>query len=542
MVAIKVRATNKPKLILTSLTIGALVAATRPVFLSKAFAANIFEWQRQEDLDRLGGYYSSAARSADGSSLILGVSNGGENGSPEDWVESPLFVSGNGGASWQNVAAAADPDVWNNWRSVDVSNNGQVMVAASDDATELVELGDRAGRILLSNDGGDSWQNITPADTDDWDQVVVSGDGQTIAALENDQELIYVTEDGGDNWVTTAFDDAWNVKSIAISDDGKIYAGGENNSSPYTLFFKTENGGDTWSNITPDQNDDSLSAPYYAAYNTFDVSADGEDVVLATAWGDDSMVYISHDGGDSWAESDPNAEYNAEWYDAAISDDGSTVSVVSNGEQGKMFVSTDSGQNWHEEDPGQESEDTNNYWQTLDINQDGSKVIIANDQNAYVNMASEPEPTPTVTLDDAESSKTITITTPDGTSITCHSAVKESGLTAQDAGYSYPHGLVDFCFSGANDNNSVSLVFVTNLKPSEVSVRKYNPTNKSYATVTDATITQTTYNSSSALLVSYNIADNGPLDTDPDAGEVADPVGIAVLSVSAPNTGLKRAE
>lgn len=77
-------------------------------------------------------------------------------------------------------------------------------------------------------------------------------------------------------------------------------------------------------------------------------------------------------------------------------------------------------------------------------------------------------------------------------------------------------------------SNQVSLLFVTDLKPNEVSARKYNPTTQTYANVPGATITETTYNAQHALLLTYTITDNGPLDTDPAVGSITDPVGLAI--------------
>lgn len=207
-----------------------------------------------------------------------------------------------------------------------------------------------------------------------------------------------------------------------------------------------------------------------------------------------------------------------------MSDDGTTLVAVDY-DNSKMHISNDTGENWNEEDPGEADEE---YWVAADLNTDGSKIIAVSEEAAFLNYASEPVSEPTVTLDNAENGKTITITTPEGTTITCSSAVKESGLDAQDGSYTYPLGLLDFCFSGAEADNEVSLLFVTNLEPDEVLVRKYNPASDEYSTVDEATVAETTYEGKHALLVTYNIVDNGPLDLDLDNGEIADPVGLAV--------------
>jgi len=101
-------------------------------------------------------------------------------------------------------------------------------------------------------------------------------------------------------------------------------------------------------------------------------------------------------------------------------------------------------------------------------------------------------------------------------------------------------GLVDFCFSGADLSNEITLIFVTDLKPSQVVARKYNPTSQTYATITEAVISQTTYQNKAALQVKYSIRDNGPLDTNPITGEVADPIGLGLADVAVPNTGISK--
>lgn len=130
-------------------------------------------------------------------------------------------------------------------------------------------------------------------------------------------------------------------------------------------------------------------------------------------------------------------------------------------------------------------------------------------------------------LKNAETNAPVTLETPAGTAITCSSTVKESALAAQDAGYAYPVGLVDFCFSTPEADNEVILTFVTDKAAGDVVLRKFDPRTNEYATVTEAVLTDTTYNGQPAVQAVYTITDNGTLDTDADTGEIADPVGLA---------------
>lgn len=523
------------KYILAGVTASAALVLSRPIFpVIVQAVANNYQWTKQDDLTISGDYgqYTHAALSANGSHLVVATHQGGEN----IGETSPLFISNNYGATWENVADEVDPDVRNEWKSVDISNDGQTMVAASEYGRDISENNGVVGKVVVSHNAGATWEDISPPEGyGDWNNVVVSGDGSKIIATEWDNENIYVSEDGGDTWQAVPVENnewgynVWNIKTIALSDNGdKILIGGENSSNGYTDAYVSTDDGASWSNVTPNPDD----SPYAIEVA---MSADGNKLGLTTrGWtgSDTEAVFYSSNTGANWTNVSPDDSDLNEWTSIAMSDDGSVMTATDN--NNKMFLSKNNGYSWTLEDPGQADSDTNN-WQSADLNSDGSKAVAASNQAVYLANAGT---TPTVTLNDAEGGKTITLTTPDGTTITCHTAAKESSLSKKDAAYAYPVGLVDFCFSGAGETNEVSLVFVTDLKPSDVVVRKYNPTSQQYATLGEATVTETTYNSQHALLVTYNIADNGPLDTDPDTGEVADPVGLGVIDVAAPSTGL----
>lgn len=141
-----------------------------------------------------------------------------------------------------------------------------------------------------------------------------------------------------------------------------------------------------------------------------------------------------------------------------------------------------------------------------------------------------------VSVSNAGNGQEANIQTSFGTKLSCHSTILASSLAKTDASYSYPLGLTNFCFTTDFASNHVTLTFITDLKPADVVVRKYNTLSQSYATVAGAQVAQTTLGGHAALLVSYDIADNGPLDENPAVGAITDPVGIAT-AVAAPDTG-----
>ena len=142
-------------------------------------------------------------------------------------------------------------------------------------------------------------------------------------------------------------------------------------------------------------------------------------------------------------------------------------------------------------------------------------------------------------IPNAEDSSTVVLDLPSSTTLSNFVAVKESSLAVQDSGYNYPLGLVDFSFSTSTTDNTVSLLFITDLKPNQVIAKKYDPSTKGYTTLDNATITETTHNNQHALLLTYTITDNGDLDLDKTTGIIKDPVGLATLAVGSPNTGVR---
>lgn len=167
------------KYAVASITVTTALVLAQPLNAIKAYAAvNQYEWTKHEELDPLGGFYTSAATSANGNHLMLSAADGGSGSEL-----SPLYISDNYGASWDNVADLIDPTIRNWWTSVDVSNDGQVMVASSNDGTDTDDDSNTPGKLFISKTGGNSWDSITPMGDDDWRQIVVSGDGSSVAAV-----------------------------------------------------------------------------------------------------------------------------------------------------------------------------------------------------------------------------------------------------------------------------------------------------------------------------------------------------------------------
>jgi N-acetylneuraminic acid mutarotase len=190
--------------------------------------------------------------------------------------------------------------------------------------------------------------------------------------------------------------------------------------------------------------------------------------------------------------------------------------------------------------PWQTSHLSNPNYQTSAVAYNGYLYQVGDDDGvASVNgvyYAALTPGTTTQTLANAVDAKSVTLTAPAGTDITCSGTQTESSQAQQDAGYSYPVGLARLCFTTPATNNQVTVTFVTSLKPSQVVARHYNATTGQYTAVAGASITQTTLGGQPALSVTYTVADNGVLDEDAAVGAITDPIGLAVSI--APATGL----
>lgn len=156
---------------------------------------------------------------------------------------------------------------------------------------------------------------------------------------------------------------------------------------------------------------------------------------------------------------------------------------------------------------------------------DGSKIYVADTGNNRVQIFSYPNYKIL-----KSNAVTTAVNVPDDSELTCSEFATEESLATPDTGYQYPLGLVDFCFTNEETDNQVSITFKTDLTPDQVTARKYNPTTNSYADISGASITETTYAGEHALVVTYTVADNGPLDVDPAIGSIQDPMGLAVQS------------
>lgn len=188
----------------------------------------------------------------------------------------------------------------------------------------LIAVGHR-GHILISNDGGATWQQadvpsragltgVTFLDRDHgwavghdavilrtldggttWERVHWAPDEEAplfdvfFSDLDHGVAIgaygsYYVSDDGGASWTFEPLGDAdWHLHEIALADDGTLYLAAEAG-----MAYRSDDGGTTW---------EELPSPYEGSF--FGVLPLADDVVLI--FGLRGHLFRSEDRGETWA-------------------------------------------------------------------------------------------------------------------------------------------------------------------------------------------------------------------------------------------------
>lgn len=124
-------------------------------------------------------------------------------------------------------------------------------------------------------------------------------------------------------------------------------------------------------------------------------------------------------------------------------------------------------------------------------------------------------------------------------------SVTPTDLSAGDAGYTYPAGLVDFTLEGCGAPGYTTTVtqYYFGVPSTGAMLRKYNESTGKYTTITNAVISNVIINGQNVTKVTYNVTDGGALDADGTVnGIIVDPAGLAQVVPGAPNTGVGRVD
>jgi len=162
----------------------------------------------------------------------------------------------------------------------------------------------------------------------------------------------------------------WNA--LAMDSDGSHLIAGLWD-EPGRLYISA-NSGASWDEIKPAGDWEFID---YGSWDLAAMSADGSCIIVG---GSDLTVdwvqrlYISTDGGASWDETQPDGDRDGDWYNAAISADGTHIVVSEAG--GDIWTSPDYGANWTKREPYGFSQ--SGYYYALAISSDGTHIIAGN--------------------------------------------------------------------------------------------------------------------------------------------------------------------
>lgn len=133
---------------------------------------------------------------------------------------------------------------------------------------------------------------------------------------------------------------------------------------------------------------------------------------------------------------------------------------------------------------------------------------------------------------DTQTGKYVTLALPGACTISSASTVAESANSHADNTYSYPAGMMNYTANcGTPGYTAQAKIYFFGQSADGLVLRKYNPANHTYSTVSGASLSNETIGGRTAILASYTITDGGALDTDGSTnGVIVDPVGVATTA------------
>ena len=267
-----------------------------------------------------------------------------------------IYVSTDAGTTWATSTAPAEY-----WNGIASSADGTRLVAISD------QNGDAApGNIYISTDGGVTWATST-APTGGWQGITSSANGEDLAAADEYGDpsnaagtYIYTSTDAGTTWATsTAPQEFW--KRITSSADGEdLAATVEFNGDIWT----SKDGGATWT--------DSGAATGEVDFVGISSSADGSKLIADSGFNGDSCVYLSDDGGTTWATSTLPCLSSGAWLEVNSSADGTKLAAV--GLSTDVWTSDDGGATWTDQTAASPIGGSNTF---ITSSADGTKLAVA---------------------------------------------------------------------------------------------------------------------------------------------------------------------
>ncbi len=262
---------------------------------------------------------------------------------PNDYKKGTLYRTTDGGQTWQSSAVP-----FGGGRVQFQDDKKYAVILAS----RGVAAGSEGVDLYQTSDGGANWDLFSRADPENSSDQVIPFSGNKSGATFLDSShgwvtgfipmegavFLYATQDNGKTWkpVQLNLPAGWNQAQIETrppvffgGQDGLLTLRASTNVSQMVLFV-THNGGDSWQATTPLDGSGFVSIP------------DAKDVIV---W-DGLKLHYSEDAGQSWQERTPNVDLSQGLIALQFFDPNTGWALSQNGDGARLYRTTDGGATW----------------------------------------------------------------------------------------------------------------------------------------------------------------------------------------------------
>jgi len=199
------------------------------------------------------------------------------------------------------------------------------MAVSTEDSNAITAVG-AFGTLLVSKDGGETWENNNIKTDQALFDIAIAGEHQVIVG----QTGLVMVRDGDGPWKEVEVDTDARLLSVDTNRAGLTYAVGQ-----FGVVLRSLDGGDTWQKL-----DLKLAEKIEGGYDPhlYDVHV-GEDGI-ATVVGEFGLIMRSKDQGKNWVIVNTSDE---SLFALQIRDDGVGFAA---GQSGAIFRTENGGENW----------------------------------------------------------------------------------------------------------------------------------------------------------------------------------------------------
>ncbi len=268
------------------------------------------------------------------------------NGREFDLTKGVVYKSINGGENWREVWRGDNLAryIW-----INPHDNNVIYVSTGIFDREAANSDPVSGNpggvgVIKSTDGGENWFEVNNGLDNLYvgslfmhpenPEILLAGTGHN-QYWENNG--VYLTTDGANSWTRVFNGERININSVEFSTTNPqvAYAGGE------SIILRSEDGGNTWSTISPDG--DGWGAPGVRGGFPIDFQVDPRDPMRIFANNYGGGNFLSENGGENWQVA--SSGYTGAQI-RAIAVDPNYPGVVFVAARSGIFVSRDGGSTW----------------------------------------------------------------------------------------------------------------------------------------------------------------------------------------------------